>query len=308
MKKLLNTLYVTSSEAYLALDGDNVVARIEQQELMRVPLLNLEGIVTFGYAGASPALMGAATKQGVSLTFCTPSGQFLARVSGNQQGNVLLRKNQYRFSDDLGMSAHMAKYFLSGKLYNARWVIERATRDHAMRLDCAKLKAVSQSIYTAGKELLNCQTLEEIRGIEGAAANRYFSVFDDLILQQKDGFVYKGRSRRPPLDNINALLSFVYMLLTNELCAALECVGLDPYVGFLHRDRPGRPSLALDMLEALRPLVCDRFVLTLVNKKVVQSSGFIQQPGGGVRMDDKTNKAILTAWQEKNVKHLSTRS
>jgi len=299
MRRLLNTLYVTSPDAYLSLDGETIVVLRQGQEALRIPLLNLEAVVVFGYTGASPALMGACANKGVALSFFTPNGRFLSRVTGGQQGNVLLRKAQYRISDDPFKSAEMAKYMLMGKFYNGRWVVERTLRDHAMRVDNEKLKAVSLSIKEMGGALLACDTLEQIRGVEGAAAARYFSVFDDLILQQKEAFYFSGRSRRPPMDNVNALLSFVYMLLTNEMVAALESVGLDPYVGFLHRDRPGRSSLALDMIEALRPVMGDRFVLTLINKRVVRASGFTSQPSGGVMMDDATRKAVLSAWQER---------
>ncbi len=299
MRRLLNTLYVTSPDAYLSLDGENIVVLKEGKEAIRVPFLNIEGVVAFGYTGASPAFMGACAKRGVALSFLTASGRFLARVTGGQQGNVRLRKEQYRISDDPRRSAELAKYMLMGKLYNARWVLERATRDHALRLDSDNMKTVALSLKQAGNTLLDCDTLEEIRGVEGAAAARYFGVFDDLILQQKDAFAFSTRSRRPPLDNVNALLSFVYMLLTYEMAAALESVGLDPYVGFLHRDRPGRQSLALDMIEALRPVMADRFVLTLINMRAVKASGFLAQPSGGVTMDDATRKTVLSAWQER---------
>lgn len=238
MKILGNTLYVTTPDVYLSLDGENVVIQKSGNELKRIPLHNLEGIVAFGYTGASPALMGACAERGVALTFLTMHGRFLARVCGTQQGNVLLRKEQYRVSDSEERSAAAAKSMITGKLFNSRWVIGRAVRDHALRLDTARLGHASNLIAGALARLQDAKTLDEIRGIEGEAASCYFSVLDDLILQQKDSF-FHGRNRRPPTDNVNALVSFVYTLLTHDTASALETAGLDPYVGFLHRDRPG---------------------------------------------------------------------
>ncbi len=297
MKKLLNTLYVTSPDTYLALDGENVVVRKEEQEMLRLPLHNLEGIVAFGYTGASPALMGACARSDINLCFMTARGRFLARVEGEVRGNVLLRKTQYRVSDREDASLEIAKNMMVGKLFNARWVIERATRDHGIRLDVGKLKAASRQLQQSLEQVPLCQSLEELRGIEGEGAMRYFSVFDDLILQQKEDFIFSGRNRRPPLDKVNALLSFVYTLLSNDTASALETVGLDPYVGFLHRDRPGRVSLALDVMEELRPVMSDRFVLSLINKREVNHKGFTVQENGAVIMDDATRKTVLNAWQ-----------
>lgn len=299
MKTLLNTLYVTLPDAYLALDGENVVVQQKQETLLRVPLHNLEGIVTFGYTGASPALMGGCAERGIALTFLTAHGRFLARVSGSVQGNVLLRKTQYRLSDNEQDSLPLAKNFIIGKLFNARWVVERAVRDHAARLNTEKLKQVSSLLAKSILSVQSAQTLEELRGIEGVAATRYFSVLDDLILQQKEQFFFHGRNRRPPTDNVNAMASFVYALLAHDTSAALESAGLDPYVGFLHRDRPGRVSLALDLMEELRTVLADRFVLTLINTKQVSPDGFIQKENGAVLMDDSCRKAILNAWQKK---------
>ncbi len=307
MRILGNTLYVTSPDAYLALDGENVVIQKPDTEDVgrRIPLHNLDGIVTFGYTGASPALMGACAKRNIALTFLTANGRFLARVTGEEQGNVILRKTQYRFSDSEADSAAIAKGFLTGKLYNSRWVIERANRDYALRLDTEKLHHASELIAGSIRALQSASTLEEIRGIEGEAAVQYFSVMDDMILQQKEQFYFQGRSRRPPLDNVNAMLSFVYTLLAHDTASALETVGLDPYVGFLHRDRPGRLSLALDLMEEFRSVLADRFVLTLINTKQVSGSGFIQKEDGAVLMDDDTRKAILIAWQKKKQEQIT---
>lgn len=297
MKKLLNTLYVTSADSYLALDGENIVVRKEEQEIIRLPLHNVESVVAFGYTGASPALMRACAAQNIALCFMSANGRFLARVVGEVRGNVVLRKQQYRVSDDERQSLYIAKHMIIGKLYNSRWVIERATRDHAMRMDVEKLKKASESLKGSIEMIPDCASLEELRGIEGESANRYFGVLDDLILQQKEDFMFSNRNRRPPLDKVNALLSFAYTLLANDVSSALEGVGLDPYVGFLHRDRPGRVSLALDVMEELRPVMADRFVLSLINKREVNKKGFTVKENGAVIMDDGTRKAFLGAWQ-----------
>lgn len=299
MRKLLNTLYVTSPNTYLSLDGENIVILKDEMEASRIPLHNLEGIITFGYTGASPALMGACSKHNISLSFMTESGKFRARVVGEVRGNVTLRKAQYRISDNLEESNKIAKNFILGKIFNSRWVIERATRDYAIRLDVNKLKVASKSLANTLKLVEESESLEQLRGFEGEAATQYFRVFDDLILQQKEWFYFHCRNKRPPLDNVNAMLSFVYTLLAHDAAAALETVGLDPYVGFLHRDRPGRVSLALDMMEELRSVYADRFVISLINRKEVNANGFIKKENGAVIMDDDTRKIILKAWQSK---------
>lgn len=267
--------------------------------MRRIPLHNLDGIVAFGYTGASPALMGACAERGIAMTFLTMHGRFLARVCGAEYGNVLLRKEQYRTSDSEEKSAIIARGMITGKLFNSRWVIERAKRDYTLRLDTEKLGRASDLIAASLKRLQDAATLDEIRGIEGEAATAYFSVLDDLILQQKDHFFFRTRNRRPPMDNMNALISFLYTLLAHDTAAALETVGLDPYVGFLHRDRPGRISLALDLMEEFRPVLADRFALTLINTRQISGDGFLQKENGAVLMDDATRKKILVAYQEK---------
>lgn len=299
MRKLLNTLYVTSPDTYLSLDGENVVVLKEEVEVSRIPLHNLESIIAFGYTGASPALMGACAKRNVALSFMKQSGKFLARVVGEVRGNVTLRKSQYRLSDSIEESNKIARNFILGKIYNSRWVIERATRDYAMRLDINKLKKVSGFLANSLELVAQSESLEQLRGYEGEAASQYFNVFDDLILQQKESFYFDCRNKRPPLDNVNAMLSFVYTLLAHDIAAALETVGLDPYVGFLHRDRPGRISLALDMMEELRSVYADRFVISLINKREISPKGFTQKENGAVVMDDDTRKIILKAWQSR---------
>ncbi|MCF8020284.1 MAG: type I-C CRISPR-associated endonuclease Cas1c [Vallitaleaceae bacterium] len=299
MKKLLNTLYVTTPNAYLSLDGENVVVLQDNLVLGRIPLHNIEGIVTFGYTGASPALMGACAKYNIYLVFMTRSGRFLARVVGESRGNVTLRKTQYRYSDDELKSVEIARNMITGKIYNSKWVIERATRDYAMRLDVEKLKNATAILQQSLELIPQCNNLEQLRGYEGEAASVYFGIMDDLILQQKEEFFFRGRNKRPPLDNVNAMLSFVYTLLANNVGSALEAVGLDAYVGFLHRDRPGRISLALDLMEELRATYADRFVLTLINKKIVNGNGFVLKEDGAIWMTDDTRKTILNAWQKK---------
>lgn len=299
MKKLMNTLYVTSEDSYLSLDGENVVVLDKEREIGRLPLHNLEGIVSFGYRGTSPALMGACAERNISLCYLTPQGKFLARVSGKIKGNVILREQQYRSFLDEKKSLEVAKNCITGKIYNARWVLERATRDHSMQVDVEKLKAASENLKNSLSLVRDCQSTEQLRGFEGEAAKVYFGVFDELILQQKKDFSFHGRSRRPPMDNVNALLSFVYTLLTNMVTSALETVGLDPYVGCLHTERPGRVSLALDLVEELRPVLADRFVVSLINKRMVTGKGFKAKENGAVLMDDETRKMLLTEWQNK---------
>lgn len=299
MKKLLNILYVSQPDTYLSLDGENVVIKKEDKVALRLPLHNLENIVCFNYQGASPALMGACADRNIGLCFLTPYGKFLARVSGKVRGNVLLRKKQYQVSEVEYESLQIASSFLVGKLSNCRKVIERAIRDHALLVDVDRLKDASISIKDGMKALRECQSVADLIGFEGSAARVYFGVFDQLILHQKEEFFFNERSRRPPLDKMNALLSFLYSLLTNECTSALETVGLDPYVGFLHQDRPGRPSLALDLMEELRPVFADRLALSLVNRKQIMASGFIEKESGGIIMDDNTRKQVLTAWQDR---------
>lgn len=295
MKPLLNTLFVNQDEAYLALDGGNVVVLREDRELARFPLHNFEQITTFGYTGASPALMRKCAEDNVALTFMTPEGRFQARVVGRMNGNVLLRREQYRRADDEEASLILARSFILGKIYNARWIIERMRRDYAMRIDEEKFQNVSSFLRDSCHEVMQTSDLEALRGVEGKAAVSYFSVFDDMILKQKEQFFFTERNRRPPLDNMNCLLSFLYALLMNDAGAALEGVGLDSYVGFLHRDRPGRQSLALDLMEELRPMA-DRTAFSMVNTKKINGKDFRLEEGGAVYLTDDGRKKIIEAW------------
>lgn len=305
MKPLLNTLFVTSEDIYLTLDGENVVASRGKEAVARYPLHTLQGIISFSYAGASPALMGACAERDIGLVFCSPRGRFLARVSGESRGNVLLRRTQYRAADDPSQSCRIARCMIFGKLHNARWSIERTKRDHGLRVDRDRLDRASQKIQSLLGPVLDETDLDSLRGLEGVGASAYFDVLDEMILGGKKDFFFHGRSRRPPLDRFNALLSFAYSLLANDCASALESVGLDAYVGFLHRDRPGRTSLALDLMEELRPCLADRFVLTMVNNRIVKASDFIVAESGAVRLTDEGRKAFLQRWQERKREQLT---
>ncbi len=305
MRKLLNVLYVTDPEAYLALDGQTILIKKEEQKALRLPLLNLEKVVCFGYPGVSPALMRACSERNIGLCFLSPGGRFLGRVSGAVRGNVLLRKKQYRLSEDEAGSVGISASFLYGKFYNCRKVLARAMRDHSLVVDVDKLSKASETLKVYADRVASCRTIHDLMGLEGIAGRTYFDVFDELILQQRESFFFNGRSRRPPRDNMNSLLSFYYVILANEVSSALETVGLDPYVGFLHQDRPGRPSLALDLMEELRPVFADRLALSLVNRRQVKPSGFVEKEAGGILMDEDTRKTVLTAWQERKKQEIT---
>lgn len=299
MKQLRNTLFVTSEDVYLALDGENIIAKRGDAILARYPLHTLQNIVTFSYAGASPALMGACVRRDVHLAFCTPRGKFLARVSAMPNGNVLLRREQYRIADDPEKSCRIARNMISGKMYNARWILERAVRDHPERVDAERLRNASRILKEQAREALSAERADVLRGAEGVGAAAYFGVLDELILRDKSDFFFRSRSRRPPLDRVNAMLSFAYALLAHECASALESIGLDAYVGFMHTDRPGRTSLALDLMEELRPVLADRFVLTSINNRVLCADDFQIEDGGPVQLTDSGRRSFLKAWQEK---------
>lgn len=305
MRKLLNTLFVTSENRYLSLKNENVVVHEGEQIIAQFPLISLEGIVSFSYQGASPALMGACAKRGISLVFMSPNGRFLCRVSGIDQGNVLLRRQQCRVAEDDAQCARIARNMIIGKIYNERWVLGRALRDHGMRLDQAKIEDSISVLQSAISSLQEMEDTESICGVEGSAAAQYYRVFDELILSQKADFIFQGRNRQPPLDNINALLSFAYVLLAHECASALESVGIDAYIGFLHKDRPGRASLALDLEEELRAPFADRLVLTLINNRVIRDKHFDRQEDGAVLLSEEGRRVFLRAWQEKKQETLT---
>lgn len=296
MRKLLNTLYVTTPEAYLAKDGLNVVVSVDREERFRIPIMNVESIVTFGYMGASPGLMKLCMDNNVSLVFMSPQGRFIGRVQGATKGNVLLRKKQYSLSEDENVALHLAKLFIIGKVFNTRSILQRFLRDNGADED---VEYAVKQLEWRKKCVMETTNMEILRGEEGRAANVYFGVFEHLILHQKDDFTFGGRSRRPPKDEVNAMLSFVYTLIANDMAAALESVGLDPYVGFMHTLRPGRTSLALDMMEELRAYLGDRLVLSMINRRQVTKKGFICQGDEGVQMTDDCRKELLTTWQKR---------
>lgn len=306
MRKLLNTLYVTNPDSHLTKEGENVVVKVDGEVQFRIPVHNLEGIICMGYMGASPQLMRLCSDNGVGLSFLSPNGFFLARVSGKVRGNVLLRRTQFRYADDYKISLELSKRFVVGKLVNCRTVLGRGLRDHRDILDNVKVSTVENYLIENINRLPDSPDCKTIRGIEGNCAKFYFSAMDELILKQKDDFFIKERNRRPPLDNTNTLLSFLYTLLAHDMESALESVGLDPYVGFLHTDRPGRASLALDMMEELRPFMADRLALNLVNLKKINRSGFIKKENGAVFMTNECRKDIIASWQKRKqdqIKH-----
>ena len=289
-------MYVTTPEAYLSKDGLNVVVSVDQQEKFRIPIHNIEQIVTFGYMGASPGLMKLCADNSVALVFLSPHGRFICRMAGPTRGNVLLRKAQYVNSDSENYALHLSRLFIAAKLQNYRNILRRYIRDNGAN---PQVENAAERLSKCKRRVLMAESVDSVRGIEGEAAMEYFAVFQTLILRQGDDFVFGGRSRRPPRDEVNALLSFVYTLLANDMTSALETVGLDPYAGFLHQLRPGRPSLALDMMEELRAYLGDRLVLSLVNRKQVTIRDFVRQGDASVVMTDEGRKTVLSAWQSR---------
>lgn len=297
MKRLLNTLYVTTQGAYLHRDGETVAVRVDHETKMRVPIHMLGGVMCFGQVSCSPPLMGLCGERGVGLAFLSEHGRFLARVEGPASGNVLLRRAQYRAADDGECTASIAANAVAAKLANCRAILLRAVRDRNPEAEAID-EAATRLDRLIGK-VGNADDVDTVRGIEGDGARAYFGVFDHLITAQKDAFFFHERSRRPPRDNMNSLLSFLYVLLEHDVASALESVGLDSAVGYLHRDRPGRRGLALDLMEELRPVLADRLALSLVNRRQVKAKGFVTAETGAPRMDDKTRKTVIVAYQER---------
>jgi len=304
MKKHLNTLFVTTQGAYLSKDGETVAVKVDQEVRLRIPIHTIEGIVCFGNVSVSPFLMGFCAKNNVGISFLTEYGKFLARVQGPVSGNVLLRRGQYRRADDMTFSAEMAKSVITGKIANCRTILQRALRDHPDKIDIQQVEKVSSHLYQQLEITQKDAALDVLRGYEGDAAHAYFAVFNQLIVAQKEDFYFNERNRRPPLDNVNCLLSFIYTLIMHDVRSALECVGLDPAVGFLHRDRPGRPGLALDLMEEFRPFIADRLVLSLINLRKIQAKGFQKSDSGAVTMTDETRKTVLVSYQERKQKEI----
>lgn len=299
MKKLLNTLFVTTQGAYILKEGETIVVKVEKETLLQIPIHTINGIVCFGQVSCSPFLMGFCAENNVAISFLSEYGHFLASVHGRISGNVLLRREQYRRADDSSACTEVARAILTGKIANCRSVLLRALRDHPEKLSNSNVERVSKRLSYSLEELQRVSDLELLRGIEGEAAYSYFSVFDDLIYSQKHDFWFKERNRRPPLDNVNCLLSFIYTLLMHDMRSALDSVGLDSCVGFLHRDRPGRPGLALDIMEEFRPFLADRLVLSLINLQQVNNKGFDKTESGAVLMNDDTRKTVLVAYQKR---------
>lgn len=306
MKRLLNTLYVTTQGAYLAREGENLLVRVEQETRFRVPIHTLASVICFGQVGASPPLMHLCAESGVTLAFLSEQGRFLARVEGPVSGNVLLRTEQYARARDPAASAAVARSIIAGKMINSRAVLLRAAREQEPGTPGREaLREASRRVAVLARKLEGAPELEELRGHEGDASRIYFGAFDPMIVAQKEDFAFRGRSRRPPLDAVNALLSFIYTLLVHDVRSALEGVGLDPAVGFLHRLRPGRPSLALDVMEELRAPLADRLALTLINRRQVGKEGFTTTEGGEVRMSDATRKEVLQSWQKRKQEEIN---
>ncbi len=299
MKRHLNTLFVTTQGTYLAKDGQAVLVRVQKETRLRVPLLNLDGIVCFGRVGCSPALMAACAEANVTISFLSEYGRFRAAVVGYSPGNVLLRREQYRQADDEAAAVQIARNCVAAKIANCRSVLLRGARDTG---DGARQESLQAAAVVMARQLddaRNAKRLDQLRGIEGDAASTYFGIFQQLINTDDQAMQFTTRSRRPPLDRINSLLSFLYSMLTHDARSACEATGLDAAVGFLHRDRPGRPSLALDLIEEFRPFLADRLALSLINRRQVTAGGFTVSESRAVLMDDKTRKTVLTSYQKR---------
>lgn len=304
MRRLLNTLFITTEGTYLSKKGDTVLVSVDGELKKRFPIHNLGSLICFGRVTCSPYLLGLCGERGVTVSFMSTYGRFLARVSGPVSGNVLLRRVQYRRADDLASSSSIARSIVIGKVYNSRQVLSRALRDHADSIDRRVVELARTRLRDSLTSLNRELDLDAVRGVEGEAAHSYYSVFDELIVQQKEAFRFEQRSRRPPLDEVNALLSFLYTLLMHDVRSALETVGLDPAVGYLHRDRPGRYGLALDLMEELRSFVADRLTISLINRQQVRGEGFTIRESGAVTMDDETRRTLLVAYQERKNEEL----
>ncbi|BBD98783.1 type I-C CRISPR-associated endonuclease Cas1 [Sphingobium amiense] len=307
MRRHLNTIYVTSENAWLRKDGANIVVEVDGQERGRAPLHMIGGVVCFGRPGASPALMAACADAGIALSFLTPNGKFLARMEGLRTGNVLLRRTQYRMADDPARAVPIVRGIVTAKAANQRTVLRRALRDHGDRMEAAAratIETAEARLVHIARRAAAAQDVATLRGHEGEAALVYFGAFDAMIQGDRTAFSFRGRSRRPPLDRVNALLSFLYAMLGHDCRSALESVGFDPQVGFLHADRPGRASLSLDLMEELRPVLADRQALTLINRGQLKARDFAIDEGGAVSLTEDGRKAVLVAWQDRKKRDL----
>jgi CRISP-associated protein Cas1 len=299
MRKLLNTLYVSTQGSYLRKEGETVVVEQKTNKVLQIPIHTLGGIVCFGNVLCSPFLLGFCAEKDISVSFMTEYGRFLAVVKGPVSGNVLLRREQYKKADNPHITRDVATYIIMAKIANSRTVINRVVRDHNDKVNTNKLKNAAKQLDKFFIQLERVNTVDEVRGLEGISAAVYFSIFNDLIIDEKSNFHFTERNRRPPLDEVNAMLSFCYTILAHDIRSALETVGLDPSVGFLHRDRPGRPGLALDLMEEFRSVIADRLVLSLINRKQVKLSGFKRAENGAVIMDSDTRKILLVEYQNR---------
>ena len=305
MRQLLNVLFITKPEVYVGLNGENITIKEDDTIIARYPLHNLEGVVCFSNMGMSPALMEKCVEQNISICFLTPTGRFRARVIGETRGNVLLRKRQYRVADKEEESLNIARNFILGKVYNEKWQLERYIRQYPLRIPVEEMEKASARLSSYMNEIGTCCNLDQLRGYEGTAQVAYFGVFDHMILNQKSEFYFHDRSKRPPEDRVNSLLSFAYTLLANDITAALETVGLDPYVGFMHQDRPGRASLANDLIEELRAPIADRFVLSLINRKQLQADDFEINDNKSVYIKDLARRTFISEWQKNKQEELT---
>lgn len=299
MRKLLNTLHVMTQGAYLHREGETVSVRISDETRLRVPVHTLEGLVCWGQVSCSPPLFALCCEKGVGISFLSESGRFLARVHGPVSGNVLLRRQQYRLADQPAASLTVVRMIVTAKVANSRVVLLRAAREVQDRERACQLREAANRLSVIGLDATRATSVDEARGHEGLAGQVHFSAFDAMIVGDREAFSFSARSRRPPLDPVNALLSFAYALLRHDVESALESVGLDPAVGFLHADRPGRPSLALDLMEELRSVIADRLVLTLINRRQLKAADFIVQDGGAVLLTEVARKTVISAWQQR---------
>lgn len=305
MRRQLNTLYATTDGAWLRKDGANIVMEVERKERARLPVHMLESLVCIGRVAVSPQLLGFCAEQGISICYLAPNGRFLARVEGPVSGNVLLRREQYRRSDDSPRCAAIVRNLLAGKIHNQRAVLARGWRDHGEHLTDGKaFQHALKRLMRIPRRIIVESDINLLRGLEGEAAQAYFGVFGQLVRVESPLLRFGGRNRRPPRDAFNALLSFLYTLLTHDCRSALETVGLDPAVGFLHRDRPGRPSLALDLAEEFRPLLGERLALSLINRRQINERDFAVFDNGAVQLKDDARKTVLVAYQERKREQL----
>lgn len=305
MKQLLNTLYITKPDVYLATQGENIVIRQSDNIIARYPFHNLQDIVLFSYLGMSPKLLERCINYGIGVAYLSTNGRLIARLQGKSSGNILLRRTQYRIADNEKESLAIARNIILAKIYNEKWTLERYIRQYEQRIDIKALKVASKDLSEMLNKVKNAGSMETLRGVEGSAQVVYFSCFDNIILNQKKDFQFKVRSRRPPLNRVNALLSFLYAVLSNDIASSLEAVGLDAYAGFMHVDRPGRVSLALDLVEEFRATIVDRFVLSIINKKIIEAKDFDVETNDAVMLNDTGRRKVISKWQERKKEEIT---